>query len=165
MGAQKQVAIITGASSGIGLASVKIFLSAGCKVFGTDVSPAPSLDAAHSSSFKFCQANITEASATTRIVSACQAAFGPKIDILLNVAGIMDGFQSVETLKDEDWEKVISVNLTAPTKLMREVVKVMKEHKGGSIVNVTSKAGISGAAAGVAYTASKHGLVGISYLS
>ena len=84
------------------------------------------------------------------------------------MAGIIDRNEGVETLNDEVWEKVMAVNLTAPVRLMREVVGVMKTQgggengKGGSIVNVSSKAGISGAVAGVAYTASKHALVGVT---
>ena len=71
-------------------------------------------------------------------------------------------------MSDEMWEKVMAVNLTVPVKLMREVVGVMKTQgdgekgNGGSIVNVSSKAGISGEVAGVAYTASKHALVGVT---
>jgi NAD(P)-dependent dehydrogenase (short-subunit alcohol dehydrogenase family) len=62
-------------------------------------------------------------------------------------------------MTDEEWNRVISVNLTVPTKMMRAVLPSMKEVKKGAIVNVSSKAGASGAAAGIAYTASKHGLV------
>jgi len=94
-------------------------------------------------------------------VEACQAAFdgNKRIDVLLNVAGISDFFQTASTLEDEVWEKVMSVNVTAPVRLMREVLKVMQVQKSGSIVNVASKLGISGAAGGIAYTASKHALV------
>ena len=58
------------------------------------------------------------------------------------------------------WDRVIAVNLTAPVKLMRAVLPTMKEQKKGVIVNVASRASFSGASAGLAYTASKHGLVG-----
>jgi NAD(P)-dependent dehydrogenase (short-subunit alcohol dehydrogenase family) len=92
-------------------------------------------------------------------VKACIEAFGRRIDILLNVAGIMDLNHSADTVEDAMWDRVIAVNLTAPVKLMREVLVVMKEQGYGSIVNVASKAGTSGAVAGVAYTSSKHGLV------
>jgi len=71
----------------------------------------------------------------------------------------MDTNNSVDTLEDQAWDRTIAVNLTAPVRLMREVVPVMIKNGGGSIVNVASKAGMSGAVAGVAYTASKHGLV------
>jgi short-subunit dehydrogenase len=53
----------------------------------------------------------------------------------------------------------MSINLTVPIRLMKAVLPFMKEQKGGAIVNVASKAGVSGASAGIAYTASKHGLV------
>jgi NAD(P)-dependent dehydrogenase (short-subunit alcohol dehydrogenase family) len=74
----------------------------------------------------------------------------------------MDSFGSADTVTDAEWNKVMGVNLTAPTKMMRAVLVHMKEAKSGAIVNVSSKAGMSGAAAGIAYTASKHGLVGRS---
>lgn len=74
----------------------------------------------------------------------------------------MDQNSGADNVLDEDWDRIIAVNLTAPVRLMREVLKVMKAQKSGSIVNVSSKAGISGAVAGVAYTASKHGIVGVT---
>ncbi|KAK7448424.1 hypothetical protein VKT23_013687 [Stygiomarasmius scandens] len=156
---EKQVAIITGASNGIGLATVNAFLSSGeWNVFGVDLSAAPTSVAG--ANFHFLQINITQEDAPAKIVSACQASFGSRIDALLNVAGVMDKNAGVDNLLDEDWDRIIAVNLTAPVRLMREVVNVMKEQRSGCIVNVASKAGMSGAAAGVAYTASKHGLVG-----
>jgi NAD(P)-dependent dehydrogenase (short-subunit alcohol dehydrogenase family) len=82
-----------------------------------------------------------------------------KIDILANVAGIMDAFASADVYKDDEWDKVIGVNLTVPTRMIRAVLPIMKAKKHGSIINISSKAGMSGASAGLAYTASKHGLV------
>jgi NAD(P)-dependent dehydrogenase (short-subunit alcohol dehydrogenase family) len=71
----------------------------------------------------------------------------------------MDTYNSADTLDDETWDRVIAINLTAPVKLMRAVLPTMKQQTSGSVVNVASKAGTSGAAAGIAYTCSKHGLV------
>jgi len=157
-----QVAIITGASNGIGLATVNAFLSSGeWNVFGVDLSAAPT--SVTGANFHFLQINITQEDAPAKIVSACQASFGSRIDALLNVAGVMDKNAGVDNLVDEDWDRIIAVNLTAPVRLMREVVNVMKEQRSGCIVNVASKAGMSGAAAGVAYTASKHGLVWLDW--
>lgn len=149
--------IVTGASSGIGLATAEALLKHGAKVLGTDLSPAPSIS---SKNFGFLQANLIDPATPDKIVEACTTAFGKKIDALLNVAGIPDQNSSVDTLTDTNWEKAIAVNLTAPVKLMRAVVPIMISNGGGSIVNVASKAAMSGAAAGVAYTASKHGIVG-----
>jgi NAD(P)-dependent dehydrogenase (short-subunit alcohol dehydrogenase family) len=92
-------------------------------------------------------------------VKACAEAFGPRIDILHNVAGIMDTYNSADTVTTESLNRIISVSLIAPICLMREVLPTMKRQGSGSIVNVASAAGTSGAFAGVAYTASKHGIV------
>ncbi|KAF7365060.1 Short-chain dehydrogenase/reductase SDR [Mycena venus] len=154
---QGKVAIVTGASSGMGLATVKALLAAGCSVMGADISKAPEIQ---ETGFAFTQLDLTESESPRTLVEATQKKFGDKIDILLNVAGIMDTFASVATITDAEYERVMAVNLTAPVRLMREVAQVMKKHKAGVIVNVASKAAISGAASGLAYTTSKHGLIG-----
>ncbi|KIJ29344.1 hypothetical protein M422DRAFT_214995 [Sphaerobolus stellatus SS14] len=154
-----KVAVITGASSGIGLSAVHALLNSNCSVLGVDIAGAPDVNHDH---FAFFQVDLAEAEAPQRVISASSSAFGNRLDILINVAGILDANSSVETLRDEDWDRVIAVNLTAPVRLMRSAVKVMKEQRSGSIINVSSKAGESGAVAGVAYTASKHGLLGVT---
>lgn len=85
---------------------------------------------------------------------ACVESFGRRIDGLLNIAGVLDHCGSVDSVLDTMWHKCIAINLTAPVMLIREVIPIMREQKSGSIVNISSKAGVSGAAAGVAYTAS-----------
>lgn len=107
----------------------------------------------------FHQANLAKPEAPAEAVAACAKQFN-RIDCLLNVAAIMDQSASVDTLDTATWDRVIAVNLTAPVMLMKAVVPYMLKQKSGSIVNVASKAGMSGAAAGVAYTSSKHGIVG-----
>lgn len=71
----------------------------------------------------------------------------------------MDAFAAADKITDDEWDRVIAINLTVPTKLMRAVLPFMRAKKNGVIINVASKAAMSGASAGVAYTASKHGLV------
>lgn len=155
---ENKVVIITGCSSGIGLATTQILLSRKAKVFGIDISPfTQDVDAA---SFAFHQVDLTQPNAATEAVAACIERFGPKIDVLANVAGVMDAFGSADTVKESEWDRVMSINLTVPVKLMGAVLPSMREHKEGAIVNVASRAAVSGAVAGVAYTASKHGLVG-----
>lgn len=157
---QNKVAIITGCSSGIGLATALLFLNRQARVFGIDISPFEHvLPEAEKGSFVFHQANLTESKATEEAIAACISKFGPKIDILINCAGIVDGWGSADTLQDAEWERVMAINLTVPVRLMTAVLPSMKEHKGGAIVNVCSRAGVSGATSGIAYTASKHGLV------
>lgn len=84
-----------------------------------------------------------------------------KIEVLANVAGIMDAFAAADVYTDKEWDKVIGVNLTVPARMIRAVLPFMKAKKHGSIINISSRAGLSGASAGLAYTASKHGLVGL----
>jgi NAD(P)-dependent dehydrogenase (short-subunit alcohol dehydrogenase family) len=143
-------------SSGIGFASAQILLEQGAFVFGVDI--APSANAEHER-LRFLSQDLTAMDAPEAVVAECQAAFGGRIDALLNIAGVMDNCSSVATISDLHWEHVMAINVTAPVRLMREVTKVMRKQKSGSIANVSSKAGISGAVAGVAYTASKHALV------
>jgi NAD(P)-dependent dehydrogenase (short-subunit alcohol dehydrogenase family) len=119
------VAIVTGASSGVGLATVKALLAAGCSVMGADISPAPD-SIQDATGFAFTQGDLTKPELPHALVEACQKKFGEKIDILLNVAGIMDTFASVETITQAEYERIMAVNLNAPIWLMHEVVKVMK---------------------------------------
>ena len=81
---------------------------------------------------------------------------------MANVAGVMDAFEAVDVFTDTEWNRIIGVNLTVPTQMIRAVIPFMKARKNGSIINVASKAAVSGAAAGVAYTTSKHGLLGVT---
>ena len=72
----------------------------------------------------------------------------------------MDSFTAAGTVSDAELDRVLGVNLLAPIRLMREVIPHMVQRgKGGSVVNVLSRAATTGATAGVTYTASKHGLV------
>jgi NAD(P)-dependent dehydrogenase (short-subunit alcohol dehydrogenase family) len=153
----EQILIITGSASGIGLAAAKLALDEGASVLGVDIVASPSSLTGHPN-YKFLQGNLCHERTPKDVVQACIEAFGGQIDGLLNVAGVMDANQSVDSLSDEIWERCISVNLTAPVKLMREVIVIMQQQKSGNIVNIASKAALSGAVAGVAYTASGYPL-------
>lgn len=84
-----------------------------------------------------------------------------KLDVLVNNAGIMDEFTPIGELTDELFNKVMAVNLNGPIYAMRKAVQVMlKQETKGNIVNIASIGGVCGARAGVAYTASKHAIVG-----
>jgi NAD(P)-dependent dehydrogenase (short-subunit alcohol dehydrogenase family) len=84
------------------------------------------------------------------------------VDVLANVAGIMDGFLPPHELDDETWDRVLGVNLTGPMRLIRAVVPAMLTAGRGAIVNVASEAALRAGASGAAYTASKHGVIGLT---
>lgn len=155
---QDKVAIITGCSSGIGLATTRLFLERGASVFGIDIGAQPQKLIEDFSTFIFYQSNLTDSQAVEHAVAKCIGKHD-RIDVLVNCAGVSDGWSSADTIHEEEWERVMAINLTVPIRMMKAVLPAMKSQKKGAIVNVASKAGMSGASAGIAYTASKHGLV------
>ncbi|KAK5210000.1 hypothetical protein LTR47_002888 [Exophiala xenobiotica] len=158
---ENKVVIVTGAASGIALATSEVLLSYGANVLGCDIGAMPpSVPAANEANFSFLQCDLTQEDSAQAVVQRCQQQFGGRIDALCNIAGIMDNNSSVDTYEDEIWERNIAINMTAPARLMREVVPVMlAQGGGGSIVNTASFAALSGAAAGICYTACKHAMV------
>lgn len=86
-----------------------------------------------------------------------------RLDVLVNNAGIMDEFRPIGEVDNDQWTRVMNVNLTGPMFAMRRAVTVMTaQESGGNIVNVASIGGVRGCRAGAAYTASKHALVGLT---
>jgi NAD(P)-dependent dehydrogenase (short-subunit alcohol dehydrogenase family) len=82
--------------------------------------------------------------------------------VLVNNAGVMDQNEAVGDVDDETWERVLRVNLFGTMYLTRKAVKTMAEQGSGSIINIASIGGITGSVAGVSYTASKHGVIGLT---
>jgi NAD(P)-dependent dehydrogenase (short-subunit alcohol dehydrogenase family) len=156
-----KTAIVTGAGSGIGRATAVRLARESAGVVATDVVPGR-LEAL-AGELAGCDVvtvagDVTSHDLPQRLVDAA----GRSVDVLANVAGIVDGFLPAAEVDDETWERVLGVNLTAPLRLMRAVLPGMIAAGAGSIVNVASVASVRGGAAGAAYTASKHGLVGLT---
>ncbi|MET0812922.1 MAG: SDR family NAD(P)-dependent oxidoreductase, partial [Microbacterium sp.] len=156
-----QTHIVTGAGSGIGRATASRVAREGGRVIAVDVSQ-ERLDefvAEHpGAEVVALVADITDDAGVARIVEAA----GDTIDGLANIAGIMDDMTPVGDLTDAVWDRVIRVNVTGTMKLMRAVIPTMLAQGGGSIVNTASEAALRGSAAGAAYTASKHAVVGLT---
>jgi NAD(P)-dependent dehydrogenase (short-subunit alcohol dehydrogenase family) len=157
-----KVAIVTGAGSGIGRATALRLAQEGAQVFGCDVN-AQALDETRATlekaglSATLIVADVTKQADIDRLVAAA----GPGVTILANVAGIMDHFVPLGDLTDDLWSRVLDVNLTGVMRLTRAVLPVMESAGGGAIVTVASEASLGAGAAGVAYTTSKHAVVGL----
>jgi ketoreductase len=162
-----RVAIVTGATSGIGLAVTRSFASDGMKVFicsrhqeGVDETVgqlrAEDLDVDGTA------CDITSAADVKKFVQAGVDRYGP-IDILVNNAGRSGGGVTAE-ISDELWLDIINTNLNSVFMVSREVLNTgkMLERKHGHIVNIASTAGKQGIALGAPYSASKHGVIGFT---
>lgn len=153
--------IVTGAGSGIGRATASRVAREGGRVVAVDVSQ-ERLDefaAEHDGAdVVTLVADITDDGKVAEIVAAA----GERIDGLANIAGIMDDMTPIAELTDRVWDRVMRVNVDGTMKLMRAVAPVMLAQGSGSIVNTASEAALRGSAAGVAYTASKHAVVGLT---
>jgi NAD(P)-dependent dehydrogenase (short-subunit alcohol dehydrogenase family) len=162
---QGHVALVTGAASGIGRATVLRLAAEGAAVVGIDVN-ADALEETRTAASGTGSVHVTAGDITTQadidgIVAGTLEAHG-RIDLLANVAGIMDWFLPADEIDDETWDRVMAVNATGPLKLCRAVLPSMRQQGSGAIVNVGSAASVRGGTAGVAYTASKHAVLGIT---
>lgn len=161
-----KVAVITGAGSGIGRAMATLFASEGAKVVVADIveervnEVVAAINEAGGSATGVV-VNVASQEDVSRMIERATEHFG-RLDILCNNAGIMDRMAPVHEVSDELWERVLSVNLTGPFLACREAIPIMREQGSGVILNTSSLAGVNGSRAGAAYTASKHGVVGLT---
>lgn len=161
-----KVAVITGAGSGMGRAMANLFAAEGAKIVAAEWN-AETLDEvvaevrATGGEIVGVQGNVALEADDAKVIGTAVSTFGT-IDVLCNNAGVMDINQGVAELTNEMWERVLGVNLNGPMYLSRLTVPIMVAKGSGSIVNTASVAGLGGAAAGAAYTVSKHGVIGLT---
>ncbi|MDR6770455.1 3-oxoacyl-[acyl-carrier-protein] reductase [Azospirillum sp. BE72] len=155
-------ALVTGASGGIGASIARALHARGAAVAlsGTRVAPLEALAAELGERAFVVPGNLADAAATEQLFKDAEAALG-KIDILVNNAGLTRD-QIAMRLKDEDWQSVIDVNLTAAFRLSRAAMRGMMKRRWGRIVNITSVVGVTGNPGQANYAASKAGLIGMS---
>ncbi len=155
---QNKVAIITGAASGIGKRTGELFLEEGAAVLFSDVSEDVDFVKTLGEKAKYIKCDVAKSEEVARLIKEAVDAFG-KVDIMINNAGI-GALGGTLDVTDEDWEKVMAVNLSGTLYGMREAAKEMKSKNiKGSIVNVSSILGGVGFQGAVAYCASKGGVV------
>ena len=163
MNLQNQVALVTGASRGIGKAIALELARQGAKVVGTATSEAGAeAITAYLAEFggKGVVLNVTDAERCSAVVEEVQKTFG-SLSVLVNNAGITQDNLAMR-MKDEEWDSVITTNLTAVGRLSRLVLRGMMKAKHGRIINITSVVGASGNPGQMNYAAAKAGVAGMT---
>ncbi|PKF75119.1 3-oxoacyl-[acyl-carrier-protein] reductase [Chryseobacterium sp. PMSZPI] len=160
-----KVALITGATRGIGKGIAEMFAQQGAKVaftYAGSVDKAKELEAALSSvtQIKGYQSDASDYDAAQKLIDEVMTEFG-QIDILVNNAGITKDNLLLRMSK-EDWDQVMKVNLDSVFNLTKAVIKPMMKARSGSIINMTSVVGIQGHAGQANYAASKAGVIGFT---
>lgn len=157
-----KTALVTGASGGIGGAIAKALHDSGASVAlsGTRTGPLEALRDSLGDRAHVTPADLGAPDGATQLAKDAEAALG-QIDILVNNAGLTrDGLAM--RMKEEDWNQVLSVNLTASFRLSQAVLRGMMKRRWGRIVAITSIVGVTGNAGQTNYAASKAGLIGMS---
>ena len=157
-----KVALITGASGGIGMSIVKKMKQCGAKLIisGTRQNVLNDLASELGNNVKTIITDLNNKDDVLNLAKEAEASFG-HIDILINNAGITADNLFLR-MKDDEWDKVINVNLSAPMRLTRQVIKGMLKRRYGRVIFISSVVGYSGNAGQSNYAASKSALVGFT---
>lgn len=156
------VAVVTGGARGMGAEHVRGLAAAGCTVVAADVLDADgeALAAELGGAVHYRHLDVTSSEQWAALVADVDGTLGP-IGVLVNNAGIVT-WGTIETMSPADWQRTIDINLSGVWLGMHHVVPSMKRAGGGSIVNISSTAGLQGFANIGAYVASKWGVRGLT---
>jgi 3-oxoacyl-[acyl-carrier protein] reductase len=158
-----KTALVTGASGGIGGAIAKSLHAQGANVVlsGTRAEALEALKTELGSRAHIALCNLADTASVEALPKAAEAAAGAPIDILINNAGITRDNLFLR-MKDEEWDQVIAVDLTAAFRLSRAVLRNMMKKRWGRIISITSVVGTTGNPGQGNYAAAKAGLVGMT---
>ncbi len=162
-----QVAIIFGASSGMGYATARLFAQEGANVVVAARRQGPLSELAQAIARQGGEALALAADVSVRqevdaVVQAAVARWG-RLDVVVNAAGINAPDRRLEVLQQETWDRIVGINLTGAFHVTQAALPQMRQQQNGLIVHVTSVSGKWGDFSGAAYQASKHGMVGLAY--
>lgn len=159
-----KVAIVTGGNTGLGQGYAVGLAKAGADLFivtyDTNWEETKQLIEAEGRRVEFFQADLSKRECITAVVERCLEVYG-RIDVLVNNAGTIRRAPLLE-YKDEDWKAVLDINLNAVYYLSQDVANVMVKQGGGKIINIASMLAFQGGKFVPSYTASKHGVAGIT---
>lgn len=161
-----QVAVVTGAASGMGKAIAELYVKEGAKVVVSDLNlegaeaVAAAIKAGGGEAIAV-QTNVADPKDIHTMIDTAVSEYGT-LDILVNNAGIMDNMAPVGDVDDEKWDLIFDVNTKGVMRAIRKALPIFLEKGKGVIINTASTGGFSGAHAGAAYTASKHAVIGLT---
>ena len=157
-----KTALVTGASGGIGAAIARALHAQGATLVlsGTRIDPLAALAAELGERAHVASADLRDPAAPDALVAAAEAAAGP-LDILVNNAGYTKDMLALR-MKDEDWQGVLDVDLTAPFRLARASLRGMLRRRAGRIIGISSIVGSTGNPGQANYAAAKAGLEGMT---
>jgi NAD(P)-dependent dehydrogenase (short-subunit alcohol dehydrogenase family) len=158
-----KVAVITGAASGIGAGTVRMFVDHGAKVIVADLQEAAgrALVAELGDSTRFSLCDVTRERDVAAAVDMAVAEFG-RLDIMFNNAGIIGAVGRISEMPVEAWDNTINILLRGVFLGVKHAARVMMPQGSGVIINTSSTAGIVGGLGPHAYTAAKHGVIGLT---
>jgi NAD(P)-dependent dehydrogenase (short-subunit alcohol dehydrogenase family) len=160
------MAVVTGGGSGIGRATAQMLATRGAVVAVLDLDEAAAQQTAEligkaggrAAAFR---ADVSRAAELDRAVDGALAALGP-LEIMVNNAGILDGYFDVDETDEAVWRRVLDIDLTGVFLGCKRALREMLPRRRGRIVNMASVAGLNGTGGGAAYVAAKHGVVGLT---
>jgi 3-oxoacyl-[acyl-carrier protein] reductase len=157
-----RVALVTGASGGLGQAIARALHAQGAQVAltGTRKEALEALAAELNERAHVAPCDLADSEATEALVAGVERALG-SVDILVNNAGVTRDALFIR-MKNEDWDTVLAINLTAPFRLSRAALRGMLKRRFGRIINMTSVVGVQGNAGQGNYAAAKAGMIGMS---
>src|SRR5947209_6709324 len=161
-----KVAFVTGAANGIGRAAALAFAREGASVVVADIAEQGNQETARmveglGGRALAVRCDVTRVEDVKAALDKAVEAFG-RLDIAFNNAGTEQPVMATADLKEDEWDRVVSINLRSVFLCMKYQIPLMLKHGGGSIVNTSSGAGVKGFAGQAAYSAAKHGVIGLT---
>jgi NAD(P)-dependent dehydrogenase (short-subunit alcohol dehydrogenase family) len=161
-----KVAFVTGAANGIGRAAALAFAREGANVVVADISDEANQETARmveglGGRALAVRCDVTRAEDVKAALDEAVKAFG-RLDFAFNNAGVEQPVTATADLTEEEWDRIVAINLRSVFLCMKYEVPLMLKHGGGAIVNTSSGAGVKGFAGQAAYSAAKHGVIGLT---
>ena len=161
-----RAALVTGAASGIGRATAEVLAGMGARLLVSDIAEDAGAAAARAlrdagADARFVAADVADEASVAAIVAAAVDAYG-RLDLAANCAGVGGGHASTHEYPVATWDRIVAVNLRGTWLAMRAELPALLASGGGAIVNVASTLGLRGSPNASPYSASKHGVIGLT---